>query len=103
MNFAALLAVIAAAAFTLPLVVRAGVALGASRGVGVLVSLALAGGLVVLWIVAQHSAGGPAGRQDVAPVERETNVGSDRVGSAAPSKPARPRVTEVEESVDASL
>lgn len=103
MNFAALLAVIAAAAFTLPLVVRAGVALGASKSVGVLVSLALAGGLVVLWIATQR----PVVRHDPhrgpAQAEPEASVGSDRAASAAPPKPVGHRAKEVEESVDASL
>lgn len=54
MNFAALLAVLAAAAFTLPLVVRGAEAVGLSRGVGVMVSAVLALGLVATWAIRQH-------------------------------------------------
>lgn len=51
MNYAALLGVIAAAAFAVPLLAAAGAALGLPRGTGFVVSLAAAIALTTYWWV----------------------------------------------------
>lgn len=100
MNFAALLAVVAAAAFALPLVVRGGVALGASRGAGVLVSLGLASLLVVVWVLAQRT--DPDTGRDPAVVP-EVASGDSAGSSTSAARSHAARAGEVEEAVDASV
>lgn len=56
MNYAALLGVIAAATFTLPLLARLAVSLGLHRGTGVAVSLAIAVAVALWWYVRARSA-----------------------------------------------
>jgi len=63
-NYAALLGVIAAATFTLPLLARLAESLGLHRSTGVVVSLAIAVAVALGWYVrarsaARRRAGGP--------------------------------------------
>ena len=80
MNYAALLGVLAAATFTLPLLARLAEALGLHRNAGVAVSLLVAGLTVVGWYVR-------ASRVRARPTERADGAHAGRLGSGLVLEP----------------
>ena len=82
MNYVALLAVLAAASFVLPLLVQGGEQLGLQRDTSVAVSLVLAAGWLALWVVrALRPAAAPRTRAERRPSKpRRTAPGAAATG-----------------------
>lgn len=90
-NYVALLAVLAATSFALPLLVQGCEALGLQRAASVVVSLVLATGLLLLWLArawrsARVRAGRPAARRTELRRAHASTTSSGR--KAAPIAPA---------------